>query len=700
MNKKKNLFKVLRFLKIIFLILFIVSAYAYIRPMANATYLSDSQFKALEHDSFGFLSNSEMHKFNNKTPQNLFTNFTYKALSLWMGYHNYYYDVINTITPEPVKINDYTSSEKDIDIDTMLVAILKTDFRISNIPNDTTADKLDLTLGKGSNKQTFYLAKNNDGSWYFTKENFTNTSTLQKFADYKNEKNLEEDNIRNISMPVLSYMQFIFGVNEAYNFKMQDALNVMDTRWISKNIRKDFASFIAFSMDRVFKNAKISIRNIPGEVLPGSSLVMIYTSPNSGKSVYLENVKNKNNNTKNWIFPKGAQVDGISIFLNDLDNNIRAPFGSDIRNSIWENIPNLLKDYGPNVYIAIISIISLMLFYIIYKILFIILNPIYRITGSLFENKDYKTIKKLNIATSLIISMYAAYFFFFNSLIIFTNACYYFDIIFKIVYGIVIMFLCTEIMNALCSFTISSYKKVTNPAKSARFSFALIIANKVINLVIILIVAGIIIQELGIDMIHFLTALGIGGLAIALAGKDTIENLFGSIILAMERPIKIGDWVKIKEQQGIVEKIGLRSTTIRTFEDSVLIIPNYAFVTSQINNMGERIYRRYTTTLKLDESTPTYKLKTFVAALDKIVQNTPHMRHDNYYIRVNDLAPSSIEILIWVFFIANDWAEELEQREDFILQVLDTAENMGIKLAPNQRVIFESTDNNPSIDNN
>ncbi|WP_395167475.1 mechanosensitive ion channel family protein [Francisella salimarina] len=690
MNKNKNLSKALLIFKIVFLVLFIVSAYLYIKPMVNATYLSETQYKALEDGSFGFLSKSEMDKFNNKTPQNLFTNFTYKALSLWMGYHNYYYDVINTISPEPVKVNDYTSSEKDIDIDTMLVAILKTDFKISDVPINTTGNKLDLTLGKGNNKQTFYLAKNSHGNWYFTKENFTDTNTLKKFADFKKEKSLGEDNIRNISMPVLSYMQFIFGANDAYKFKMADALNIMDTSWIKENIRKDFASFIAFSMDRVFKTAKITIRNIPGEVLPGSNLVMVYTSPISGKSIYLENITNKDSKTKNWIFPKNAQIDGVSIFLDDLDSNIRAPFGSNLRNSIWENIPSLLKEYGPNLYISIISIISLMIFYVIYKILFIVLRPIFRITRSLFENKDYKTMRKLNIATSLIVSMYAAYFFFFNSLIIFTNASNYFDIIFKIVYGIVIMFLCTEIMNVLCSFIISSYKKVKDQNRSARFAFAIVIANKVINLIIILIIAGIIIEELGIDMIHFLTALGIGGLAIALAGKDTIENLFGSIILAMERPIKIGDWVIIKDKEGIVEKIGLRSTTIRTFEDSALIIPNYAFVTSQINNMGERIYRRYMTTLEIDESTPTSKLRSYVDGINELVLNTPHMRKEGYYIRVNDLKPASIKILVYVFFISTDWGEELEQREQFIMSVLDLAEVIGIKLAPSQKIQFDA----------
>lgn len=191
-------------------------------------------------------------------------------------------------------------------------------------------------------------------------------------------------------------------------------------------------------------------------------------------------------------------------------------------------------------------------------------------------------------------------------------------------------------------------------------------------------------------MIHFLAALGIGGLAIALAGKDTIENLFGSIILAVERPIKIGDWVIIKDKEGIVEKIGLRSTTIRTFEDSALIIPNYAFVTSQINNMGERIYRRYMTTLEIDESTTTAKLRSYVDAINELVLNTPHMRKEGYYIRVNDLKPASIKILVYVFFISADWGEELKQREQFIMSILDLAEEIGIKLAPSQKIQFDA----------
>lgn len=490
-------------------------------------------------------------------------------------------------------------------------------------------------------------------------------------------------------MPILSYLRFAFGMNNEYNFDKTDALDTMDTKWIPENIRNQYASFIAFSMNKVFETAKVSITNIPGEVLPDSNLVMIYTSPKSGKSIFFKDIKNYDNNTSNWIFTKRVQNNSVQIFLNDLDNTKRDPFAQNLHYSIWENIPNLLDQYGIYGYVTIISIISLASLYLMYRLSIIVLRPLFRGVGKIFDNKDYKALRKLNIASSLMISLYISYFFFFNSMIVFEQACHYLDFLFKSIYGFVIIFLLIEFVNVLCSFTISAYKKTQTPEKSARFNFALIIANKLTNLVIVIIVIGGIIQQLGINMLHFLTALGIGGLAIALAGKDTIENLFGSIILAIERPIKIGDWVVIGSKQGIVEKIGLRSTVIRTFEDSTLIIPNYSFVTSQINNMGERRYRRYKTILEVDESTSINKLELYIDTLYKIVHSSEYMRKHDFYIRVNDLQAPSIQILIYVFFRAENWGHELQLRQEFILKVLKAAEELNIKLAANQRIQLE-----------
>ncbi|WP_395166610.1 mechanosensitive ion channel family protein [Francisella salimarina] len=686
----KNYFLVIRTLKIIFLVISIFAIFIYVKPFFNAKYLSVENFKTTENNSLGLLKKDQVDFLNNKTPKNLFLNCYYKGLASWIGHKEYYYDVLNCVSPDDIKLNSHISNKQAIDAEKLIVLLLKTTFKISEVPNESTNNNLEIFLGTGSEKQTFYLAKKENGDWYFTQQNFDNPETTQKFLEFRKEKKSSIDDITNISMPILSYMRFIFGATDNYNFTMHDAFETMQMQWIPESIRTDYASFIAFSMIKTLENVKVKFSNIPGEVTPGINLVMVYTSPEIGKSMYLEYKKDRNDDDRyNWVFSKQSLLNAVDIYLDTFKNYPRTPIFLNLKHTIWENIPALMSEYSLVVYIIDIIIVSLILFYISYKLSFRLLSPVLTAVNYVFKNNDYKSSKKLEIATSLMISLYIGYFFFFNSMIVFVYASYCINFVFKIMYGVVIAFLCTEIVNVLCSFIISS-RRSKDSNRSTKFAFALIIANKLVNLIIILVITALIIQELGIDMIHFLTALGIGGIAIALAGKDTIENLFGSIILAVERPIKIGDWVIIKDKEGIVKEIGLRSTKIRTFENSILTIPNYAFVTSQIDNMGERLYRRYMTTIDLDESTPTPKLRSYVDAINKLVMNTPHMRKEKYYIRVNNLELASIKILVYVFFISSSWDEELKQREQFIMDVLDIAKKLGIKFAPSQKIQFDA----------
>ncbi|KFJ43639.1 mechanosensitive ion channel family protein [Francisella philomiragia] len=693
MTTKKKYLTIPRLFKTIFLILGIISLFFYIKPYLSAKYLPSDDFKSVEYQSIGLLGKEQLGEFDSKTPNDLFINYYYKSLALWLGFHNYYFDLLNSISPEIINNNDYYENTRNIKIDEMLVALIQTDFTWGDLPTNIDSDDISITLGK-DNKQTFYLAKKSNGNWYFTEQNFQNSETHEKFEQFMKEKKISIDNIHSTSIPVLSYLNFILGANHAYGFTTQDALSAMQTAWIPKEIQEHYGEFNIFVINKVLQYAKSTIRSVPGGVPPGTDYVMIYMDPKSTRSIYLQYQKNPQDDSYSWVFPKQVQLNAINMFLNDLPlDTPRDPFGYNIKYTIWENIPSLISKYGSNAYIIMMAIICLTLLYIIYKSIKLISSKFFIKLGKIYQNKDFNSSRKLSTAMSLAISVYLSSALFFNSTIIFMELSFYFDFIYRVGYGIIIMFLLAEITNVICSFAIALYAKSRNAVKSARFSFAITITNKLINLVIILVVAGYIVQELGIDMIHFLTALGLGGLAIALAGKDTIENLFGSIILAVERPIKIGDWVVIENKEGNVEKIGLRSTTIRTFEDSALIIPNYAFITSKINNMGERTYRRYKTMLEIDESTPIEKLHKYVEKLNELVQNTPHMKKDGYYIRINEVATDSINVLIYVFFVSNDWGEELKQRELFISEVLNIAKNMDIKFAPTQKIQFESTHN-------
>ena len=111
-------------------------------------------------------------------------------------------------------------------------------------------------------------------------------------------------------------------------------------------------------------------------------------------------------------------------------------------------------------------------------------------------------------------------------------------------------------------------------------------------------------------MKSIIAGLGIGGIAFALAAKDTLSNIFGSLTVLVDRPFHIGDWVVIGgETEGNVEDVGLRSTRIRTFYDSIVTVPNGQLTNVVIDNFGQRKYRRYRTNVSVEYSTPLKRLK-------------------------------------------------------------------------------------------
>jgi small-conductance mechanosensitive channel len=693
-KNKHNMFAK-RIIKIIFLVICMLACYAYISPFLSAKYLTTKESESRVYESLDVLTPEKLASFDSKTPQNLFKNYYYKSLALWMGFHNYYFDLINSSYHGIVPSNDYTKNAHNLKINKMLVALMQTDFKWSDVPKETTDDELTLTLGY-DNKHTFFLKKKNNGNWYFTDENFNSPESIKSMKKFLKERNVRIDNIHTTIVPVLSYINFIFGVNHVYGFDIEDSMDTMVTDWIPKEIRSDYSLFTAFSMLKVFEYSNTKISSIPGGLEPGNNFVMIYRSPISAMSVYLSLVKDKHDGSKyKWMFTEDVQQDAISILLFDLPHDMpRDSLTYNIHYTIWENIPVMLSKYGFKLYIVILALVSLVLLYTSYKLIKFVSRFILRSLGTFYFNYSKKSYKKISSAISLALSTYIASFLFSNGAILSLKVAFYFGFFFRIGYGIILMFLFIETVNLVCLFAIYSYTKHKSEPKAARFSFAVTIVNKIINLIIILVVSGVIVQELGIDMVHFLTALGIGGIAVALAGKDTIENLFGSIMLAIERPIKIGDWVVVENKEGTVEKIGLRSTTIRTFKDSALIIPNYTFINSKINNMGERTYRRYRTMIKLAESTSSSQVKEYADRLNSLVKSTEYMRQENYYIRVNELTPVSIDILIYVFFISKDWSEELKQRENFIINLLEIAEKMGIKFASTEKIQFKTIEDN------
>ena len=188
-------------------------------------------------------------------------------------------------------------------------------------------------------------------------------------------------------------------------------------------------------------------------------------------------------------------------------------------------------------------------------------------------------------------------------------------------------------------------------------------------------------ENLDVDVTSLLAGLGLGGLAFALAAKDVAGNLFGSVTVLLDQTFHVGDWVVIGDVEGTVEKIGFRSTRIRTFYNSIVSVPNSGLITTSVDNMGKREFRRLSCKLSIAYDTPPDRIEAFCEGIREIVRLHPYMRKDNFHVYLNEMGAASLDILVYVFWKTPNWATELRERHRFLLDCLRLAKRLGVEYA-------------------
>ena len=215
--------------------------------------------------------------------------------------------------------------------------------------------------------------------------------------------------------------------------------------------------------------------------------------------------------------------------------------------------------------------------------------------------------------------------------------------------------------------------------------------RKTLRFFIVVMGVILILQNNGYNVASLIAGLGIGGLAVALAAKDTLANFFGSITIFVDRPFRIGDWIKVGGVEGTVEEVGFRTTRIRTFYNSLVSMPNSSIATTDIDNLGMRKYRRFKTYLNLTYSTSPEQMEAFVEGIKAIVKANSHFRQDYYEVHFNSMGAHSLDVLVYVFFEVPDWSTELQQRHNFLLEILRLAREVGVEFAfPTQTLHIDS----------
>jgi len=202
--------------------------------------------------------------------------------------------------------------------------------------------------------------------------------------------------------------------------------------------------------------------------------------------------------------------------------------------------------------------------------------------------------------------------------------------------------------------------------------------------------------NLRIDISSLLAGLGLGGLAFALAAKDTVGNLFGTLTIVLDRPFQVGDWVVIGKVEGTVERVGFRSSRVRTFYNSVITVPNGTLLTTAVDNLGMRRYRRWKTMISITYDTPPEKIEAFCEGIRELIRVHPYTRKDYFHCYLNAFAPSSLDIMLYVFHETPDWATELRERHRLGLDMIRLAGRLGVEFAfPTQTLHIDRPEPGP-----
>jgi MscS family membrane protein len=196
------------------------------------------------------------------------------------------------------------------------------------------------------------------------------------------------------------------------------------------------------------------------------------------------------------------------------------------------------------------------------------------------------------------------------------------------------------------------------------------------------------IQNLGYSISGLLASLGIGGLAVALAAKDTLANVFGSVMIIVDRPFHIGDAIRAGDIEGTVEEVGFRSTKIRTFDRSLISVPNSVITNLAVNNFSRWTNRRIRFTVGLTYDTPPEQLRVAVARIRTLLLEHEAIHNDGVLVHFTDFGASSLDILVQCFALTADYSEHLAIREEICLKIMDILAALDLEIAFPSRTVY------------
>lgn len=190
-----------------------------------------------------------------------------------------------------------------------------------------------------------------------------------------------------------------------------------------------------------------------------------------------------------------------------------------------------------------------------------------------------------------------------------------------------------------------------------------------------------------LNVANIIAGLGLGGLAVALAAKESLENLFASFTIFLDKPFVVGDLVTVNNITGTIEKVGFRSTRIRTLEKSFLTLPNKVMIDNPLDNLSLRTHRRADMNISIGYHTPVDKLESLMESLRELLKNHPRCTEEPV-VRFVNFGDSALVIRVLYFVDTLDFYEFMAVREEINLMILEKTRAMGCQFAYPTQTIF------------
>jgi MscS family membrane protein len=210
---------------------------------------------------------------------------------------------------------------------------------------------------------------------------------------------------------------------------------------------------------------------------------------------------------------------------------------------------------------------------------------------------------------------------------------------------------------------------------------------RVIKTLIYIIAIFVVFAEIGYDLSGLVTGLGLGSIVLTLAAQDTIKNLLGGIIIFMDKPFRVGEMIKVLTYQGTVEDMTLRSTRIRTLDNSLIQIPNSLIASESVENLSKFKRRRYILELELVLNTKMDKIDILKEKIHENLMRNEHIFKDTINIHFTEITSNGFKIIIGCYFDVSDYMEYLDLKEDLNKNIITIINKENIELAYDTKTI-------------